>query len=118
MGLSDSIEEQNKTDIEYLKRDNKVLCENLTNREFQIISLCGIVGVDAEEHLEAAVKKLIVDNKELKRRAKIIKIGNLMPPDFATLERTTLIIDLSKPENAYHYGWEAAILECGEILSK
>jgi aconitase B len=66
MGLSDSTEEQNRTEIEYLKRDNKALCESLTTREFQIISLCGIVGVDVEEHLEDAVKNLKADNKRLK----------------------------------------------------
>lgn len=36
---------------------NRALSANLTTREEQILSLCSIVGVDAEEHLEAEVKK-------------------------------------------------------------
>jgi len=54
--------------------------------------------------------------KELRRKAKIIKVGNLMPPDFATLIRTTNIMNLNDPESAYLYGWESAILECEGVL--
>ncbi len=27
-------------------------------------------------------------------------------------------LHLDKPENAYHYGWETAMLECGEIIAE
>jgi len=134
-----------------LQADNKVLCENLTNREFQIISLCGLVGVDAEEHLESTVKDLKAENEnlqcdvklwqkrtdeaakivetfeeiqaeneKLKKAAKKIMIG-FDAPKFNPTELAlgkNVKFSLSDPETAYYWGWEAAILECGEILSK
>lgn len=70
--------------------------------------------IDAQK----ACKKLALKVDELKRKAKIIKVGNLIPPDFAPLSISTSIMNLEDPESAYLYGWESAILECGEILSK
>lgn len=100
MGLSDSTEEQNKAELEHLREKNQ-----------ELMAECG--------HRAISINELQAENKELKRKAKIIKVGNLIPPDFDP-EPTEFFGDLhlDKPENAYHYGWQAAILECGEILSK
>lgn len=73
----------------------------------------------AYESVHAPINPLFAENKELKRKAKIIKVGNLIPPDFDP-KPTEFFgnLHLDKPENAYHYGWQSAILECGEILNE
>ena len=70
--------------------------------------------------------KKITDNKNLKRAALKIKIGIKAPKfeDSITLSReqnrpsSLGVVDLSRPINAYLWGWEQAMLECGELLAE
>lgn len=78
--------------------------------------------------LEAA-EKLIKDADLVKLYAKIKRlegvVEKIMEGDVKMLpydEANPLILgkkaDLSNPEIAYAYGWEGAVLECGEILAQ
>lgn len=61
-----------------------------------------------------------IENERLEKAAKKIMIG-FDAPKFNPTELAlgkNVKFSLSDPETAYYWGWEAAILECGEILSK
>ena len=53
--------------VAVLERENKILAENLTTREAQIMSLCSILGVSAEENLEPAIRQLQKDYDSAKK---------------------------------------------------
>jgi len=63
-----------------------------------------------------------VENKRLKAKARIIQVGNVPAPKFDLKGfngiKKGMKFDLADPESAYLYGWESALFECGEILSK
>ena len=69
--------------------------------------------------------KLKAENDRLKGKIKIICVG-LDSPDFETQIKSMAefnkgmggSIDLNRPELAFHHGWQMAMLECGEMLSK
>lgn len=71
------------------------------------------------------IKQLQADNDRLKGKIKIICVG-LDAPDFETQIKSMAefnkgmggSIDLNRPELAFHHGWQMAMLECGEMLSK
>ena len=63
-------------------------------------------------------KLLEEENERLKKKIKMICKG-VVSPKFNPQEVVGLPkLDLTKPETAFMYGWESAIFECGEILSK
>ena len=60
------------------------------------------------------------DDEGLEIALKPILEGSVKMPTFANeLPDTDFFGDLylDKPENAYRFGWETAILECGEIIA-
>ena len=66
---------------------------------------------------EIEIEKLYAENEELKARADIVKIGDFPVREFdPVLPLTDKKIDTL--ETAYEAGWNDAVLECGEILSK
>jgi len=75
------------------------------------------VDIDAYAEIEKNHAKLQDENKRLKEKIKKICVG-IDAPKFEPDKIEITKIDLTKPELAYLWGWESAILECGEILSK
>ena len=67
-------------------------------------------------------RELEVENKQLKDAVQPILEGSVKMPPFEgeTIESIEFFgeLHLDKPENAYHFGWETAMLECGEIIAK
>lgn len=72
-------------------------------------------GVIAQ-NIEKENIKLRANNKRLRDKIKIVCVGLDAPKFDPTV--SILDIDLNEPENAYLRGWETALLECGEILSR
>jgi len=72
--------------------------------------------------LLSQIKGLEVENLRLKKKIKIVQRGDIKMPPFDRKGMPaihTFISRLScKPKDAYLWGWESAIFECGEILSK
>lgn len=60
------------------------------------------------------------DDEGLEIVLKPILEGSIEMPPFDEIPDTDFFgkLDLHKPELAYHYGWETALLECGEIIAK
>lgn len=68
--------------------------------------------------VEQYIEYLEAENKGLKEKIKVVCKG-MSPPKFNPKEVVGLPkLDLTKPEVAFMWGWESAIFECGEILSK
>jgi len=88
-------------DYDTLGSDSGVCCPDCGNEKF------------------TAVSQLQAENARLKEKIKVVCVG-INPPDFEATKKDMAkgIMPLDKPDIIFYCGWEMAILECGEILSK
>lgn len=63
------------------------------------------------------VEQLQAEVEGLKEKIKTVCVG-MNAPKFDPSSGDFMKLDLTNPESAYLWGWESAIFECGEILSK
>ncbi len=103
-------------EVDRIIRVGKIMYEKLRTVE--------VTPTDAEQlcfEACAALVKLEAENKRLKEKIKKVCIG-LPCPDFEKEKKSAvegeIAEDLNKPEIAFFWAWEMAVLECGEILSK
>jgi len=68
---------------------------------------------------DMAYEKLRAEYDQLKKALKPILEGSVKMPPFEIPDTDFFgKLDLHKPELAYHYGFQTALLECGEIIAK
>ena len=74
-------------------------------------TICPVCLINERDVLQAEVERL-------KKKIKIVCVGDFEPPKFDPKALGKFPLDITNPENAYYYGWELAICKCGEVLSK
>ena len=68
------------------------------------------------DQLKERIEEVQRARKKINKRIMQILQGDIKVPKFEP--KLMANIDLHVPENAYLWGWEAAVFQCGEILSK
>lgn len=90
-----------------LRMKRRLACQS------QVVSLVGVLDGSRKE------MKDMTRLTKLKVALKPILEGSVKMPPFEIPDTEFFgKLDLNKPHLAYHYGWESAILECGEIIAK
>ena len=79
----------------------------------------GLKACDRLEAVEAKIEQQQKCIKNFMQALKPILEGSVKTPSFDINAKCMHVsLHLAEPRRAYYYGWEAAILECGEIIAK